>query len=467
MDERLRSFFNPDSVAVIGASNNPSKLGYSVFKNLMKYEGDVYPVNIQEKEVQGVRVHGGSVLDVPGDVDLAVVITRAKTVPNVMEECGRKGVGAAIVITAGFSEVGNVDLEMTVVDTARRYGVRLIGPNSVGVMNTSVGLNATFVMDAKPGRVAFISQSGALGGAIIYKSVKEKIGFSKFVNLGNMADVNFADVLEYFAEDEETNAIALYIEGIRDGRRFMEAAKRAVERKPVVALKAGRGEAGARAVASHTGSMAGRYAVYRAAFKQSGVIPARGIGGLLSMARSFDQPLPGGNKVAIMTNAGGPGVLVTDVIESYGLELAELGGETVEELRKILPPMAAVVNPVDMVASSRGKHYERVAKTLLKDENVNLLVAICVVPTFAGMSRTEHAEGLIRAVRSQGDGKPILALFMAGDVSSAAKELLEKNGIPTYEDPDDVASAAYALCEYQRVIRRRISQGSSPDFRLV
>jgi len=450
VDERLRFFFNPRSIAVIGASNNPSKLGYNVFKNLMKYDGEVYPVNIREKTVQGVKVYGGSVLDIPGKVDLAVIITKAETVPKVVEDCGRKGVKAAIIVTAGFSEVGNLDLERTVLEIAKRYGVRLIGPNSVGVMNTNANLNTTFVMDAKPGKVAFISQSGALGGAIIYKSLKENIGFSKFVNLGNMADVDFAEILEYFVEDEETSSVALYMEGVKNGRRFMEAAKKISRRKPVVVLKAGKGEASAKAIASHTGSLSGSYAVYKAAFKQSGILTARSIGELLSMARSFDQPLPKGNRVAIMTNAGGPGVLVTDAVESYGLKLAPLEDETVKKLKKTLPPIAVINNPVDMLASGRGEHYAEVAKALLDDENVDLLITVCVVPTFAGMSPTEHAEGLIRAVKNQRKNKPVLALFMAGDVSSKAKDLLDKNKIPTYEDPNEVASAAYALCEYQK-----------------
>jgi len=450
VDERLHSFFNPRSIAVIGASNNPSKLGYSVFENLKKYDGEVYPVNIREDMVQGVKVHGGSVLDIPGDVDLAVVITRAETVPKVLEDCGQKGVKAGIIITAGFSEVGNFDLEKKVLEIARRYGVRLIGPNSVGIMNTQANLNATFVVSARPGKIAFISQSGALGGAIIYKSLKEKIGFSKFVSLGNMADVDFAEILEYFAEDEETNSVALYMEGVKNGRTFMEAAKKTSRLKPVITLKAGKSEASAKAIASHTGSLSGSYAMYRAAFKQTGILTAEGIGELLSMAKSFDQPLPNGNRVAIMTNAGGPGVLVTDALESYGLKLAELQSRTVRRLKEILPPIAVVGNPVDMLASGRGEHYEEVAKALLEDENVDLLITVCVVPTFAGMSPTEHAEGLIRAVESQKKNKPVLALFMAGDVSSKAKDLLDENKIPTYEDPKEVASAAYALYAYQK-----------------
>lgn len=244
--------------------------------------------------------------------------------------------------------------------------------------------------------------------------------------------------------------MALYIEGVNDGRKFMQAARETSKIKPVIALKAGKGEASAKAIASHTGSLSGTYAMYTAAFKQTGVLRADGIGELLSMAKCFDQPLPKGNRVAIMTNAGGPGVLVTDALESYGLELAKLQSQTLRRLKEILPPIAVVGNPVDMLASGRGEHYEKVARTLLDDENVDILITVCVVPTFAGMSPTEHAEGLIQAVKSQKETKPVLALFMAGDVSSKAKDLLEENGIPTYEDPREAASAAYALHTYQK-----------------
>jgi len=456
VDERLRLFFSPKSVAVIGASNNPSKLGYTLFRNLKNYRGKVYPVHVREKEIQGVKVLGKSVLELPEPIDLAVIVTPAKTVPEILNECGQKGIEAVIVITAGFSEIGNVELEKRIVEIANDYNMRLLGPNCVGIMDTKTGLNATFVTPAKPGRTAFVSQSGALGAAVIYKCVKENIGFSKFISLGNMADVNFADILEYLAWDENTNAIALYMEGVKKGQEFMKKAKEAVKQKPVIVLKAGKSTAGARAVASHTGSLAGAYTIYKAAFKQSGVITANGIEDMLSMARSFDQPPAKGNRVAILTNAGGPGVLTTDAVQDYGLTMADLNEKTVKRLKEILPPIASLHNPIDILASGDGEKYEEVSRILLEDENVDILIVICVVPTFAEMTRTEHAEGVIRALKSQGNKKPVLALFMAGEVSLKAKELLEKNGIPTYENPANVAAAAYALYAYGKNVRKWI-----------
>ncbi len=445
-------FFKPKGIAVIGASNDPLKLGYEVFKNLKKYkDGRVYPVNVKDEEVQGVKAYK-NVKDIPDEVDLAVVVVPKRFVRGTVIDCGEKGVRGTIIITAGFGEVGEEGKkeERELVEIAREYGMRIVGPNCVGVMNTKDNMNATFVMDAKRGSIAFISQSGALGAGIIYKTVKEGIGFSKFVSIGNMADVDFSEFMEYLADTEEDKAIALYIEGLKDGRKFMDIAKRVTKKKPVIVLKAGKSESGARAASSHTGSLAGSWRIYEAAFKQSGVIVADTIDDMLSMARAFTQPLPKGDRVAVMTNAGGPGVLTADAIDRLGLKLADLQRETIEELRSFLPPMAAVKNPVDMIASARGEDYYRTARLLLEDPNVDILISICVVPTFAGMTPTEHAEGVIRAMKEVNNGKPVLGLFMAGYVSEKAKELLEENGIPSYERPEDVAAGAYALVEFAK-----------------
>ncbi|ASJ01292.1 acetate--CoA ligase family protein [Thermococcus gorgonarius] len=445
----LDYFFKPRAIAVIGASNDPLKLGYEVFKNLKKYkDGKVYPVNVKDEVVQGVKAYK-NVKDIPDEVDLAIIVVPKRFVKQTLIDCGEKGVKGAVIITAGFGEIGEEGKkeERELVEIAHRYGMRLIGPNCVGVMNTHNDMNATFIMDAKKGDIAFVSQSGALGAGIVYKTVKEGIGFSKFVSVGNMADLDFAELMEYLADTEEDKAIALYIEGLKDGRKFIEVAKRVTKKKPVIALKAGRSESGARAASSHTGSLAGSWKIYEAAFKQSGVLIAETIDDMLSMARAFTQPLPRGKRVAIMTNAGGPGVLTADQLDKRGLKLAELEEKTIEELRSFLPPMAAVKNPVDMIASARGEDYYRTAKALLQDKNVDMLIAICVVPTFAGMTPTEHAEGVIRAVKEVNNGKPVLGLFMAGYVSEKAKELLEKNGIPSYERPEDVAAGAYALVQ--------------------
>ena len=448
----LDYFFKPGAIAVIGASNDPMKLGYEVFKNLKKYkDGKVYPVNVKDETVQGVKAYK-NVRDIPDEVDLAVIVVPKRFVKQSIIDCGEKGVKGAVIITAGFGETGEEGKkeERELVGIAHSYGMRLIGPNCVGVMNTHNDMNATFIMDAKKGSIAFVSQSGALGAGIVYKTVKEGIGFSKFISVGNMADLDFAELMEYLADTEEDKAIALYIEGVRDGRKFIEIAKRVTKKKPVIALKAGKSESGARAASSHTGSLAGSWKIYEAAFKQSGVLVAETIDDMLSMARAFTQPLPKGKRVAIMTNAGGPGVLTADEIDKRGLKLANLEEKTMEELRSFLPPMAAVKNPVDMIASARGEDYYRTAKALLEDPNVDMLIAICVVPTFAGMTPTEHAEGIIRAVKEVNNGKPVLGLFMAGYVSEKAKELLEANGIPSYERPEDVAAGAYALVEFAK-----------------
>ncbi len=448
----LDYFFKPKGIAVIGASNDPKKLGYDVFKNLKRYkDGRVYPVNVRDETVQGVKAYK-NVKDIPDEVDLAIIVVPKRFVKRTIIDCGEKGVKGAVIITAGFGETGEEGKkeERELVEIAHKYGMRLIGPNCVGIMNTHNDMNATFIMDAKKGSIAFVSQSGALGAGIVYKTVKEGIGFSKFISVGNMADLDFAELMEYLADTEEDKAIALYIEGIRDGRKFIDVAKRVTKKKPVIALKAGKSESGARAASSHTGSLAGSWKIYEAAFKQSGVLIAETIDEMLSMARAFTQPLPKGKRVAIMTNAGGPGVLTADELDKRGLKLANLEEKTIEELRSFLPPMAAVKNPVDMIASARGEDYYRTAKLLLRDENVDMLIAICVVPTFAGMTPTEHAEGVIRAVKEVNNGKPVLALFMAGYVSEKAKELLEANGIPSYERPEDVAAGAYALVQFAK-----------------
>ncbi len=448
----LDYFFTPKAIAVIGASNDPLKLGYEVFKNLKSYkDGKVYPVNVKDEVVQGIKAYK-NIREIPDEVELAVIVVPKRFVKQTVIDCGEKGVKGIILITAGFGEVGEEGKreERELVEIAHNYGMRIVGPNCVGIMNTHNSMNATFVMNAKKGDIAFISQSGALGAGILYKTIKEGIGFSKFVSIGNMADLDFADLMEALADDEQSKAIALYIEGLKDGRRFMRVAKEVSRKKPVIVLKAGKSESGARAASSHTGSLAGSWRIYEAAFKQSGVLVAETIDDMLSMARAFTQPLPRGKRVAIMTNAGGPGVLTADAIDRYGLKLANLEEKTIEELRSFLPPMAAVKNPVDMIASARGEDYYRTAKLLLSDPNVDMLIAICVVPTFAGMTQTEHAEGVIKAMKEVNNGKPVLGLFMAGYVSEPAKEVLEKNGIPSYERPEDVASAAYALAEFAR-----------------
>jgi acetyl coenzyme A synthetase (ADP forming)-like protein len=449
----LNYFFYPRSIAVIGASNDQTKLGYEIYKNLKSYSGKKYPVNIREKEVLGDRAYA-RLADIEGEVDLAIIAVPREHILNVVKECGEKGVKGAVIITAGFSETNDERwkrAEIEIVNEARKSGVRLIGPNCVGIMNTKANLNATFIMEARPGKIAFVSQSGALGAGIIYKTIKENIGFSKFISLGNMADLDFTDLLEYLSDDQESETILLYLEGVKDGRRFALSLKKASLKKPVIVIKGGKGRSASEAVSSHTGSVSGSWEIYRSALRQSGALIAESIDEALSMARAFSQPLPRGKRVGIITNAGGAGVLVADQLEARGLEVPRLSEQSIKELKTFLPPYASFRNPVDMIASARGEDYKMALEVLLKDDSIDIIVAVSVVPTFAGISREEHALGVTNALRKNMERKPVLALFMAGDVSTRAREILEKEGVSTYERPEDVSAAAQALYEYSKV----------------
>ncbi|MEM3253921.1 MAG: CoA-binding protein [Fervidicoccaceae archaeon] len=451
----LDFFFRPRSIAVVGASGDPSKLGHDIFKNLISYGGKVYPVNLKEAEVLGRKAYR-SVGEIDDEIDLVVIAVPRQHVRDVVRESGLKGVKGAIVITAGFGETGEEAWkkeEREIVNEARKWGIRIIGPNCVGIMNTSVGLNATFIMSARQGKTDFISQSGALGAGIIYKFVKEKVGISRFVSLGNMADIEFSDLLIDFSEDSESNAIVLYLEGVRDGRRLIESIRKATEKKPVIVIKGGKGASSSEAVSSHTGSIAGSWEIYRAALRHSGAIVAKTIDEAFSMARAFSQPLPKGKRVGIITNAGGGGVLVSDELEERGLQVPRLSEGTVRELKTFLPPFASFRNPVDMIASARGEDYRRAMDLMFQEDSVDIIVAISVVPTFGGISRDEHAKGVIDSVRKWGKKKPVIALFMAGDISSPSKEILEAEGIPVYERPEDAAAAVWALHEFSRMKR--------------
>ncbi|HEW63991.1 acetate--CoA ligase family protein [Fervidicoccus fontis] len=452
MNFDYRYFFEPKSIAVIGASNNETKLGHQVFKNLLSYKGKVFPVNVKEESIMGVKAYK-TIKDIQDEIDLSVIVVPKPAVKQAVIESGEKGAKGIIIITAGFGETGErgKEEERELVRVAHDYGMRVIGPNCVGVMNTKIDLNATFIEKAKKGSVTFISQSGALGGGIVYKTIKENIGFAKFVSVGNMSDVDFSDLIEYFSRDPDTASILLYLEGVKSGKRFLEVLKEHSKEKPIIALKGGIYGTGARAVSSHTGSIAGNAEIFMTALKQGGAIKAKTIDEALSMARSFTQPLPKGKRVGVITNAGGAGVLISDLIEENGLEMSKLKDETISYLSSFLPPMASLKNPIDMIASATGNDYYRATKALLKDDDVDIIIESCVVPTFGGMTRTEHAEGIVKAINESEVKKPILAMFMAGDVSEDAKRFLESNGIPTYERPEDVVSAARALYSFSLI----------------
>ncbi|AEK73346.1 acyl-CoA synthetase (NDP forming), large subunit [Thermococcus sp. 4557] len=428
-------FFYPSRVAVFG-SFKEGAIAYEILRNIVEggFEGEIIPVNPKggTVEVAGRTFKIRERLDEP--VDSAIIAIPAKFVPSLIDEIGPL-IKGAVVISAGFSEVGNADLERELVEKAREHGVRIIGPNCAGIFGVHGRFFGSFEVRVRPGGLALISQSGAFGGAALAMGNDEGIGFSAFVSYGNASDLNESDFLEYFADDENTKAIALYIEGVKDGRRFMEALRYATARKPVIILKAGKSASGAKAAASHTGSLAGSYEIYRAAFKQAGAIEVEEMEELFDAAKAFEMYPGTGKRVAVITNSGGPGVLAADKLERLGLEIAKLSEETVNELRSFLPPQCSVRNPIDLIADADYDRYRKTIEVVCRDENVDSLLVICVPPIF--IPSREIAKAIIEADCD----KPVIVNFMAGELVRDGVKLLEEHGVKNFPTPERAAKA--------------------------
>ncbi|MGE0140523.1 MAG: GNAT family N-acetyltransferase [Ilumatobacteraceae bacterium] len=402
----------PRSVAVIGASRNPDTVGHQVLRNLLAggFAGPVYPVNPRAEHVASVKAYP-TVLDVPGPVDLAVIAVPAPAVLDVARQCAANGVVGLVVLSAGFGEVGDVAAQAELRDVARRNGMRLVGPNCLGVVNTAIGLDATFSPYAPSrGRIAMQSQSGALGIAILERSARIGLGVSTFVSVGNKADVSGNDLLQYWEDDPGTDVVLLYLESFGNPHKFARIARRVSRRKPIVAVKSGRSAAGVRAASSHTAAMASPDIAVDALFRQAGVIRVDTLDELFDMALVLgSQPLPGGNRVAIIGNSGGPGILATDACASAGLEVPELSATTQAALRAVVDPIAAVSNPVDLVASATPAVYEQALRIVLADEAVDSAIVICT-PTFA--ASPPRIGDVLRHAAAATD-KPVLGCFLA------------------------------------------------------
>jgi acetyltransferase len=451
VDEVLTGLLRPKGVAVIGASTTPGKIGHTVVKNLIDsgYEGGIYPVNPSADEVLGLKCYE-SVLDIPHNVDAAAITIPAKFVLDVVDECGKKGVKGLIVIASGFSEVGKTELEEQLVEKAHSYGMRVLGPNVVGTLSNSDKLNASFAPFLPlEGSASLVSQSGALLIAIDAITYTRRIGFDKLVSIGNMSDVNFADMVKWLDEDQNTNCISLYIEGLKDGRRFIENSANAT--KPVVVLKAGVSEHGAAAAASHTGSLAGAAKVYGAAFRQAGAIQATDLGDLFdcTLALSLEPPMKGDN-LLIITNGGGVGVLSTDSAEKYGVPLKFAPDDVQEELKKHMPPFGSAKNPVDLTGMAGNDWYHDSCKFAFGHDWVDgLVVLYCETAMTDPM---EIAKGIHSAIEETGiKDKPITVSFVGGEKSEKAMQWLVENGIPAYEAPDLAVRAMGVLKEYARL----------------
>jgi len=453
----LDYFFNPQSVAVIGASREPEKLGYAVLVNIKegRFSGSLYPVNPRASEILGLKAYP-SVLDIPDPVDLAVIVIPYRFVPAVLEQCGQKGVPAVVVITAGFREAGREGLEREreLIETARKYNIRLIGPNCLGVIDTSTPLNATFAAGMPPaGPMAFMSQSGALGTAVLDMAMAGRIGFSKFASLGNKADVSEIDLLEAWGDDSDSRVILIYVEGLPDGQRFIDVARVVTRDKPVVAIKSGVTASGSRAVSSHTGSLAGSEAAYKAAFRQAGVIRATSMEALFDYARAFAyQPLLNGDRIGIVTNAGGPGILATDALEHAGMQIARLSPETTQALTEYVPGAASVGNPVDVLGDALGDRYEHAIRLVLDAPDVDGLIVIVTPQAMTEIEQTAHAVGRM----AQDADKPVLGCFMGESRIKAGIDVLWQYGVPNYPFPERAAAALAAMSAYRREQERPI-----------
>jgi acetate---CoA ligase (ADP-forming) len=449
--DQLKTIFSPRSVAVIGASAKPQSLGRAVFANLLfaGYDGCVYPVNTKAKHVLGVRAYP-TVMDVPDEVDLAVVLVPAGFVPQVLKDAGRKGCKGAIVISAGFKEIGGsgIELERQLQAAAQEHGMAVVGPNCFGVINTDPGvsLNATFSRSFPlGGKIAFISQSGAVGVAALEYAAAEKIGFSKFISIGNKADISENDVLEALADDPETEVILLYLEALENPKEFLRLARRISEKKPILGVKSGRTLEGAKAAASHTGALAGSDEVYDSLFAQCGVIRVDTLEELFRLGMAFaKQPLPRGNRVAIVTNAGGPGIMATDNSVRYGLQLAGLDPKTKSILMNGLPPTVSLNNPIDLIGDADESRYQLAMQAALTDDNVDGVIVICVPQMLTNLEATSKAI----AQQARFSSKPVFAVYMAtGDIEDSLK-ILEDAQIPHYRFPEDAARALSAMASY-------------------
>ncbi len=448
MSDLLQLFFRPRGIAVIGASREEGKVGFSVLDNLVKFgfAGGIYPVNPKADAILGLPCLP-DVAAITSPVDLAIIIVPPPAVAPAVEACAARGIRAAVVISAGFKEVGGegARLERDLRARARAAGVRLIGPNCVGILDTASRLNATFAAGMPPrGAIGFFSQSGALCTAILDWAIGNEVGFSKFISLGNKADLTEVEWLEALADDPETRVILGYIEGVEDGARFLEAARRATAVKPVIIMKSGGTPAGARAASSHTGTLAGSDRAYEAVFRQAGILRARTTQALFDLARAFAmQPLPRGPRLGILTNAGGPGIIAADAAERSRAVLAQLTPETVARLREVLPPTAAVYNPVDVIGDAKEDRYRAGMEILASDRNVDGVLALSTPQAMTDMAG--YAE--VVADVAEKAGKPVLAAFMGEAHLAGALKVFRGRGIPSYPFPEQAVRAFEAMAD--------------------
>jgi acetyl coenzyme A synthetase (ADP forming)-like protein len=481
ISEQLDPIFEPSSIALIGASNNPLKWGWIILHNMLrnKYEGEIFPVNRSEEKVSGLKAYP-SVESIPKAVDLALVVVPAHSVPEVIEDCTRAGVRGCVVISSGFKESGEegAKLEKEVVSAAKRGGIRFVGPNCMGVLSSTVSLVAVMsLIELKPGPISFISQSGNLGTLAMWNAMKMGVGFSKFVSTGNEADLHCEDYIEYLGQDSDTSVIACYMEGFSDARKFMKTTSDVGKKKPVVVLKGGVTQAGTKAAKAHSGSLAGAENVFTAAFRQTGVLKAESEDELVDYAGALaSQPLPRGDRVAILSLGGGWGVLASDSCEKYGLNVYPLPESAISKIDKVLPPYWSKGNPVDTVAKFDAATLQVCMETLLELQATDSMI-IAGFGTYSYFASeisnspfaTKQEAGLFKNVQSVEEqvakniiesrkkyGKPIIVVSRLAGKESSSIQMLEHAGMPPFPTPQRAAKALSKLLEYRRYLESHL-----------
>jgi acetyltransferase len=449
--ENLDKIFKPKSIAVVGATNRVGAPGFSIFRNLVGsgYEGVVYPVNPKKESIQGVQAYK-SVSDLPKTVDLAIIVTPAKIVPDVVEECGKNGIKGILIISAGFKEIGEEgkEKEKKLWEIKKKYNLRIVGPNCVGFILPYLNMNATFARSMpEKGNIALFSQSGAICGAILDWAAAAKVGFSSFVSVGSMLDVDFGDLIDYFGMDVHTRSIVLYVESITDARKFMSAARSFARAKPIIVIKSGRFKEGAKAATSHTGAMAGEDDVYDAAFKRAGIVRVKQISDLFNCSSILaKQPRPTGPNIAIITNAGGPGVLATDAIIEKGGKLAELSKETKDKLNDFLPSHWSHANPIDIIGDADEDLYQKTLEVCIEDKNIDGILIICVPQVVADPKVL--SDRIIDI--SKNTTKPIMVAYPGEESVYHARQILNRNNVPAYPTPEEAVESYIYLYQYAR-----------------
>ncbi|CAM2058003.1 4-hydroxybutyrate--CoA ligase (ADP-forming) [Desulfovibrionales bacterium] len=461
MDNNIYHILNPKTIAVVGATNRVGSVGLAVFNNLIRggFQGIIFPVNFKARSIQSVKAYP-NLLEVPDPIDLVIIVAPPETVIETVDQAAQVNAKGVVVITAGFKEIGSqqgAELEKQLTASVRKAGIALIGPNCLGIMNTNpkISMNASFAQRSpKPGNIAFLSQSGALCTSVLDVAASRNIGFSKFISFGNKADITEIDLLRYLKDDPDTKVILMYLEDISDGRRFIEIAREIAweSRKPILAMKSGVSAEGAKAASSHTGSMAGSDAAYDAIFLQSGIQRVESVNELFHYAQAFScQPLPKGNRIAIITNAGGPGIIATDAAIRCGLKLASLSEHTKDNLRKNLPPIANIYNPVDIIGDANCQRYEIALSDLIADEGVDGVVVILSPQAMTDVLET--AQIIPRVIK--GLSKPILCSFMGIVDVRAGVDYLQEQGIPNYIFPEAAIRSMAAMVRFSERLSPR------------